>query len=135
MKSDITPNASHTPFLDTGVQIALMMKLAGGLYINRLKATLDDYPAMQLEINDQRYLLLILCLILSVINDITAHSGTDALENYHRWQKCGGNFCFTHDMQPQRTLQNRKYFLDKAHEIPEGILGNDHWKEFLVVHP
>ena len=54
MKSDITPNASHTPFLDTGVQIALMMKLAGGLYINRLKATLDDYPAMQLEINDQR---------------------------------------------------------------------------------
>lgn len=53
MKSAITPNASQTPFSDTGVQTSLMMKSADGLYINLHEAALIDYPAMHLELNDQ----------------------------------------------------------------------------------
>ena len=34
MKGAITPNSSQTPFSDTGVQTALMMKTQDGLYIN-----------------------------------------------------------------------------------------------------
>lgn len=54
MKSAITPNASQTPFSDTGVQTALMMKSADGLYINLHEAALIDYPAMHLELDDQK---------------------------------------------------------------------------------
>ena len=54
MKSAITPNASQTPFSDTGVQTSLMMKSADGLYINLHEAALIDYPAMHLELDDQR---------------------------------------------------------------------------------
>ncbi len=54
MKTAITPNASQTPFSDTGVQTALMMKSADGLYINLHEAALIDYPAMHLELDDER---------------------------------------------------------------------------------
>ena len=54
MKSAITPNASQTPFSDTGVQTALMMKSTDGLYINLHEAALIDYPAMHLELDDQK---------------------------------------------------------------------------------
>lgn len=54
MKTAITPNASQTPFSDTGVQTALMMKSADGLYINIHEAALMDYPAMHLELDDER---------------------------------------------------------------------------------
>lgn len=54
MKTAITPNASQTPFSDTGVQTALMMKSADGLYINLHEAALIDYPAMHLELDDKR---------------------------------------------------------------------------------
>lgn len=54
MKSAITPNASQTPFSDTGVQTALMMKSAEGIYINLHEAALIDYPAMHLELDDQK---------------------------------------------------------------------------------
>ncbi|HAH38085.1 MAG TPA: alpha-glucosidase, partial [Algoriphagus sp.] len=53
MEEAITPNASQTPFSDTGVQTALMMKSADGLYINIHEAALIDYPAMHLDLNDQ----------------------------------------------------------------------------------
>ncbi|GMQ24872.1 glycoside hydrolase family 97 protein [Algoriphagus sp. oki45] len=54
MKTAITPNASQTPFSDTGVQTSLMMKSADGLYINLHEAALIDYPAMHLELDDER---------------------------------------------------------------------------------
>ncbi|NVJ84697.1 MAG: glycoside hydrolase family 97 protein [Algoriphagus sp.] len=54
MEKAITPNASQTPFSDTGVQTALMMKSATGLYINIHEAALIDYPAMHLELDDER---------------------------------------------------------------------------------
>lgn len=54
MEKAITPNASQTPFSDTGVQTALMMKSASGLYINIHEAALIDYPAMHLELDDER---------------------------------------------------------------------------------
>jgi hypothetical protein len=52
MQAAITPNASQTPFSDTGVQTALMMKTADGLYINLHEAALVDYPCMHLNLDD-----------------------------------------------------------------------------------
>ncbi|MCS5490224.1 glycoside hydrolase family 97 protein [Algoriphagus limi] len=54
MEIAITPNASQTPFSKTGVQTALMMKSESGLYINIHEAALIDYPAMHLELDDER---------------------------------------------------------------------------------
>lgn len=54
MKTAITPNASQTPFSDTGVQTSLIMKSADGLYINLHEAALIDYPAMHLELDDEQ---------------------------------------------------------------------------------
>jgi len=53
MKGAITPNASQTPFSDTGVQTALMMKTKDGLFINLHEAALIDYPCMHLELDDK----------------------------------------------------------------------------------
>ncbi len=53
MKSAITPNASQTPFSETGVQTALMMKTDDGLYINLHEAALIEYPCMHLELDDK----------------------------------------------------------------------------------
>ena len=55
MKEAITPNASQTPFSDTGVQTALMLKTVEGLYINLHEAALIDYPAMHLELDDRQF--------------------------------------------------------------------------------
>ena len=53
MKTAVTPNASQTPFSETGVQTPLMMKSKDGLYINIHEAALVDYSAMHLELNDK----------------------------------------------------------------------------------
>ena len=53
MKEAITPNASQTPFSDTGVQTALQMKTADGLYINIHEAALIDYSCMHLNLDDK----------------------------------------------------------------------------------
>jgi len=53
MKGAITPNSSQTPFSDTGVQTALMMKTQDGLYINLHEAALVDYPCMSLNLDDK----------------------------------------------------------------------------------
>jgi hypothetical protein len=55
MKEAITPNASQTPFSDTGVQTSLMLKTAEGLYINLHEAALIDYPTMHLELDDRQF--------------------------------------------------------------------------------
>lgn len=49
---DFMHNASQQRFSPTGVQTALMMKTAGGLYLNVHEAALVDFPAMHLELND-----------------------------------------------------------------------------------
>ncbi|WP_029510669.1 glycoside hydrolase family 97 protein [Marinilabilia salmonicolor] len=53
MDQAITPNASQTPFSDTGVQTALMMKTDDGLYINLHEAALKEYSCMHLELDDE----------------------------------------------------------------------------------
>lgn len=53
MPKAITPNASQTPFSDTGVQTSLMLKTDDGLYINLHEAALVEYPAMHLELNPE----------------------------------------------------------------------------------
>ena len=53
MDKAITPNASQTPFSETGVQTALMMKSDDGLYINLHEAALIDYSCMHLNLDDK----------------------------------------------------------------------------------
>lgn len=53
MKAAITYNSSQTPFSPTGVQTALIMKSADGLYIDLHEAALVDYPCMSLELDDK----------------------------------------------------------------------------------
>jgi len=53
MEGAITPNASQTPFSDTGVQTALMMKTTDGLFINLHEAALVDYSCMHLNLDDK----------------------------------------------------------------------------------
>ena len=52
MDEAVTPNASQTPFSDTGVQTSLLMKTDEGLYINLHEAALIEYPCMHLELDD-----------------------------------------------------------------------------------
>ncbi len=54
MKKAITPNESQHPFSETGVQTALMMKSADGLYINLHEAALVDYACMHLDLDDEK---------------------------------------------------------------------------------
>jgi hypothetical protein len=53
MKGAVTYNTSQTPFSDTGVQTALMMRTDDGLYINLHEAALVDYSCMSLELDDR----------------------------------------------------------------------------------
>ncbi len=53
MDKAVTPNASQTPFSETGVQTALMMKSADGLYINIHEAALVEYACMHLDLDDE----------------------------------------------------------------------------------
>ncbi|HEY4110822.1 glycoside hydrolase family 97 protein [Puia sp.] len=55
MKQAITPNASETPFSPTGVQTALMLKTADGVYINLHEAALINYPCMHLNLDDRNF--------------------------------------------------------------------------------
>lgn len=55
MEKAVTPNASQTPFSDTGVQTALMMKSDDGLYINLHEAALVDYSCMHLNLDDKNF--------------------------------------------------------------------------------
>ena len=47
-------NASTTGFSPTGVQTALQMKTADGLYINLHEAAVIDYPTTNLDLDDRR---------------------------------------------------------------------------------
>ncbi|MFV0544595.1 MAG: glycoside hydrolase family 97 protein [Bacteroides sp.] len=53
MKSSVTENASQQTFSPTGVQTALQMKTADGLYINLHEAALVDYSCMNLNLDDK----------------------------------------------------------------------------------
>lgn len=53
MPGAITDNASQTQFSPTGVQAALQMKTADGLYINLHEAALVDYSCMHLNLDDK----------------------------------------------------------------------------------
>lgn len=53
MDKAITSNVSQTPFSETGVQTALMMKSEDGIYINLHEAALTEYSAMHLELDDE----------------------------------------------------------------------------------
>lgn len=53
MKTAVTPNTSQYVFSPTGVQTALQMKTADGLYINLHEAALIDYSCMHLELDDK----------------------------------------------------------------------------------
>ncbi|KAA6346660.1 Glucan 1 4-alpha-glucosidase [termite gut metagenome] len=56
MQQAITPNSSQTPFSQTGVQTALMMKTADGFYINLHEAALIDYACMHLNLDDKNFI-------------------------------------------------------------------------------
>ncbi|WP_083322407.1 glycoside hydrolase family 97 protein [Hymenobacter lapidarius] len=57
MKDAVTGNASQTTFSPTGVQTPLMLKSKDGLYINIHEAALVDYSCLNLELNDQTFVL------------------------------------------------------------------------------
>ncbi len=56
MKQAVTPNSSQTPFSETGVQTALMMKTDDGLYINLHEAALVNYSCMHLNLDDNNFI-------------------------------------------------------------------------------
>ncbi len=53
MKEAVTQNSSQTPIWEGGVQTALMMKSADGLYINLHEAACIDYSTMHLNYDDK----------------------------------------------------------------------------------
>lgn len=53
MKKAITGNLSQTPFSDTGVQTALLLKTDDGLYMNIHEAALLNYSCMNLNLDDK----------------------------------------------------------------------------------
>ncbi|MCK9509518.1 MAG: glycoside hydrolase family 97 protein [Pigmentiphaga sp.] len=55
MKGAITPNASQTPFSQTGVQTSLQLKTYDGIYINLHEAALINYPCMHLNLDDKNF--------------------------------------------------------------------------------
>ena len=57
MKNAITPNASQTPFSQTGVQTSLQLKTADGIYINLHEAALINYSCMHLNLDDKNMIL------------------------------------------------------------------------------
>ena len=56
MPNAITGNASQTPFSPTGVQTALQLKTADGIYINIHEAALIDYSCMHLNLDDKNFI-------------------------------------------------------------------------------
>ena len=55
MQTAITPNASQSPLSVPGVQTALMLKTANGIYINLHEAALVEYPCMHLQLDANNY--------------------------------------------------------------------------------
>lgn len=53
MNKAVTGNVSQTSFSPTGVQTALMLKTADGLYINLHEAALINYACMHLNLDDE----------------------------------------------------------------------------------
>lgn len=53
-KGAVTGNASQTSFSPTGVQTALLLKTADGLYINLHEAALINYACMHLNLDDKK---------------------------------------------------------------------------------
>ena len=56
MSKAISSNASQMQFSPTGVQTALMMKTADGLYINLHEAALINYSCMSLNLDDKNFI-------------------------------------------------------------------------------
>jgi glucan 1,4-alpha-glucosidase len=56
LEDAVTENISQTSFSPTGVQTALMMKTADGLYINLHEAALIDYATMHLNLDDKSFI-------------------------------------------------------------------------------
>ena len=56
MAKAISSNASQMQFSPTGVQTALMMKTADGLYINLHEAALINYSCMSLNLDDKNFI-------------------------------------------------------------------------------
>ncbi|UJH92549.1 glycoside hydrolase family 97 protein [Antarcticibacterium sp. 1MA-6-2] len=54
MEKSVTENVSQTSFSETGVQTSLMMKTEDGLYINLHEAALINFPAMHLNLDDEK---------------------------------------------------------------------------------
>ncbi len=54
MEGSITGNLSQTSFSPTGVQTSLQMRTDDGLYINLHEAALVNFPAMHLELDEER---------------------------------------------------------------------------------
>ena len=54
LESAVSGNLSQTIFSNTGVQTSLQMKTDDGLYINLHEAALVNYPAMHLELDDEK---------------------------------------------------------------------------------
>eukprot|EP01136_Pigoraptor_vietnamica_P002887 Opistho-1_new@31434 len=52
-KAAVTPNASQTTFSPTGVQTALLLTTADGLYISLHEAALVNYACMHLNLDDK----------------------------------------------------------------------------------
>jgi len=55
MQGAITPNSSQTVFSPTGVQTALQLKTAEGLYIRLHEAALLNYSCMSLDLDDKNF--------------------------------------------------------------------------------
>lgn len=53
MHDAVTPNSSQTTFSPTGVQTALQLKTADGLYLNIHEAACVNYPTMHLNLDDK----------------------------------------------------------------------------------
>ena len=68
MEKAVTPNASQTPFGSNGVQTALLMKSAKGIFINIHEAALLEYACMHLEVD-------------TATNILKSHLTPDALGN------------------------------------------------------
>lgn len=56
MSKALTGNASEEQFSPTGVQTALQLKSADGIYINIHEAALVDYAAMNLDLDDKNFI-------------------------------------------------------------------------------
>jgi len=132
MQKAITPNASQTPFSPTGVQTALMMKTADGLYINLHEAALVDYSCMHLDLDDKNFVF-----ESHLTPDAQGRKGYLQTPCVSPWRtiivsdKSRRHSAFAHYAQFERTMQTRRYFVDQTGEIRWRMVGNDHRKKYV----